>query len=100
MKEVLKYLGAFLFAILLLVKASAFHIYEHQDAPEGNDTQCEYCLLVIDSQQSEVLDFPTDVLIEKIFVLSLQDKITSVDFQVNLSPFKSEQLPRPPPSVL
>ena len=100
MKEVLKYLGAFLFAVLLLVKASAFHIFEHQDVADGQDTHCEYCLLVIDSQQADVLAGSSDIIEDNILLPIYQGKMTSVDFQVNLSPFKTEQLPRPPPSVL
>ena len=100
MKEVLKYLGAFIFAILLLAKASAFHVYEHQDTPEGNDTHCEYCLIAIDSQQADFIPVSQDIFEDKIMPSTHQDVISSFDFQVSLSPFKTEQLPRPPPAVL
>ena len=100
MKEVLTYLGTILFTVLLLVKASAFHIYEHQDSADGQENHCEYCLLIIDSQQSDVLVANTYIT-ENNFLLPVhQDKIISVDFQVYLSPAKTEQLPRPPPAVL
>ena len=100
MKEVLKLLGAFLFIGLMLVKASAFHIYEHHDDLSEQDTQCEYCVLIIDSQQSDLFLSFQDIVDEDIVTIYCQGKITSVDFQVNLSPSKTELLPRPPPSTL
>ena len=100
MKEVLKCSGAFLFAVLLLAKVSAFHIYEHQNEADGQDTQCEYCILAIDSQQADIL-LPTLDIVENNNRPSTHDElIISNDFQVNLSPSKTEQLPRPPPAVL
>ena len=100
MKEVLKYLGAAFLLVLLLVKASAFHIYDHHDSLNGQENQCEFCLLVIDSQQADILLVSSDISEGNIPTPLLQDQIISVDFQVNLSPSKTELLPRPPPSIL
>ena len=100
MKEVLKYLSAALLLVLVLVKASAFHIYDHHDSLNGQENQCEFCLLVIENQQSEILIVSSDISADAIPTPLLQGQIVSVDFQVNLSPLKTELLPRPPPSTL
>lgn len=53
MKDFLGRLGALLLFSLLLVKISAFHIYEHHDTLDGNAKHCEICLLTLEGQQLE-----------------------------------------------
>ena len=100
MKDVLKYLGSFLFVAILLAKVSAFHIYEHQDDSKGHQDQCEYCLLVIESQQTDIVLTSSTFAEDKFLPSVYQIKTTTVDSEVDLNPFKTEQLPRPPPAVL
>ncbi|NAS12185.1 hypothetical protein [Poritiphilus flavus] len=100
MKDVLKYLGVLLFTGLMLAKATAFHIYEHHDTMNGQDTQCELCLLCIDNQQSEALAVSFEISEENPPLPESSSKITAIDFQVNLSLQENKLFCRPPPSLL
>ncbi len=95
----LKNIGSALLLGLLLFKLSAFHVYEEHDGIDGQDTHCEFCLLVIENQQLDTLmespPYVDSVIVEPV----LQGQIVSVDLEVYPSPSKKEQLPRPPPSA-
>ncbi|MEM9647150.1 MAG: hypothetical protein AAF969_01625 [Bacteroidota bacterium] len=64
MKEILRGCLSFLLIGLLLIKISAFHVYEHEDKLDDSTEHCEHCLLVLDGPQSEGL-MPTKLMSEK-----------------------------------
>lgn len=97
--DLLKNIGSILLLGLLLLKLSAFHIYEEHDSLNGQDTHCEFCLLVIENQQLETTVISSPI-IDEVFVEPIHlGTITTVDLQVYLGPSKKEQLPRPPPTI-
>ena len=98
MKEFLKHFGTVLFVSLLMVKASSFHIYDHHDELNGQENQCEFCLLVIDSQQSEIVDFSTEIQDLNISTPVRQEEIILVSVDVHFNLYRTDTLPRPPPS--
>ena len=100
MKNVLKYLGAVLFVTLMLTKASAFHIYEHHDSLNDQETPCELCILSIDNQQTDILFCPILSLVENIELPVYQGNLISFDLQLDKGPMKTSLFSRPPPSLL
>jgi hypothetical protein len=53
MKVLLKKIWApFLIAVLLL-KISAFHVYEHQDSTSDGSSHCELCIISVNSPNAE-----------------------------------------------
>ena len=100
MKSVLKYLGAVFFISLMLLKASAFHVYEHHITSDGEESQCELCVLTIDSQQAETLVADSYDQNENTTLPSYEPKIFTFDLEVIRGPLKTELFSRPPPTIL
>ena len=81
----------------MMVKASAFHIYEHHDDLDGHDSQCEHCLLAIESQQSEIIDFPLQIKDYDVPMPRREGLTNSIESDIQFDLCKTELLPRPPP---
>ena len=58
MKEIMKHSVSILLVGLLLIKISAFHVYDHHDTEDPPGNQCELCILILDGQPSEALYTP------------------------------------------
>lgn len=100
MKDFLKHIGSTFLLGLLLIKLSAFHVYEEHDNLNGQEHHCEFCLLAIENQQLDSL-IVSSPLIDDIFNEPIhQDGIIWVDLSVNLNHSKEEQFTRPPPFIL
>jgi len=84
----------------MLTKVSAFHLYEHHDAFDGHETQCEFCLLAIDNQQAETLTAFTADLTEEPILIPRGNKIIAFAFIPILEPAQTELVSRPPPTTL
>ena len=100
MKNILEYIGTVLFIGLMLVKISAFHVYEHHDSVYGQHTQCELCVLTMESQQGETLMTPTAIVAVDLNIPDYNSDITPFDLPVITDPLKTTLFSRPPPSFI
>lgn len=98
MKNVLKQLGIVLFVSILLIKLSAFHIYEHHDTIDEQEMQCELCFLVFESQHSEGLQPIIPIIEDSTLRLSSESKIIELNFQPVPNLHRAALFSRPPPS--
>ncbi|UII81319.1 hypothetical protein [Flagellimonas sp. CMM7] len=100
MKEILRRCFAFLLIGLLLIKVSAFHVYEHQNNLDNPLEHCEHCLLAFDGQQFEGL-IPSNPVPQKFLtpVISKQ-KIVSSKFSFTNTAKLVSLFSRPPPSQM
>jgi len=53
MKVLLKKIWAPLLIAVLLLKISAFHVYEHQDSTSDESSHCELCIISVNSPNAE-----------------------------------------------
>ena len=92
-----KIFGLLLFASLMLLKVSAFHVYVHEHESCNTVEDCEICDIVLDNQTSD-LDIPSPVTFNECQWVTYNDAILP---QSNLFFFDSKQnqlFSRPPPS--
>ncbi|WP_139063719.1 hypothetical protein [Flagellimonas eckloniae] len=94
----IKHLGSFLLITLILIKVSAFHVYEHHDDHEDKTGSCEFCLFAIDSQQSDLLLQASAVIKVPNELSAYKPCIISQDFQISRVSCRSNLFYRPPPS--
>ncbi|WP_394749352.1 hypothetical protein [Spongiimicrobium salis] len=98
MKNFLQHFGTLLLISLLLIKSSAFHVYEHEETSDDSN-HCELCVLTLDSQQAEVL-VPAVAIANETPVykeLSLNEDFESINYKN--SDNWSTLLSRPPPHL-
>ncbi len=87
-----------LFIGLLLIKISAFHVYEHHHAEEEHEEPCELCLLSIDLQQADVLEIWFHGNWEITLPTQYPIKIEFADSQAQSGVLKTDLVSRPPPT--
>ncbi|MEM9076191.1 MAG: hypothetical protein AAGC43_04085 [Bacteroidota bacterium] len=97
MKVVIKHIGAFLLIGLLLIKVSAFHVYEHHDEPDEHEHQCELCFLTFISQQVDILVFDTNFIQIGFELPEFTEPINITDLSFPFGFWPSGLLSRPPP---
>lgn len=100
MKEIFGRFFAIFLICLLLVKVSAFHIYEHHNAPDDSNKQCELCILTIDGQQFEgIVPLPSVIECPS---LTLHSRSTTFSFGESHANtfYKGTLYSRPPPYKL
>lgn len=97
MKQLLEPFNAFFLIGLLLIKVSAFHVYEYHDSLDDSDDHCELCVLTIEGQQSESFIPPLTVVDCPILRLPSQHKIYSFEKGYANAIAKGNLLARPPP---
>lgn len=99
MKEVIGRCFAMLLIGLLLIKVSAFHIYEHQNALDSSASHCEQCVVAIYGQQSEaqITSFPVPEALPKI--IRYKDIIISRDNALTHNIAFIVPFSRPPPMI-
>ncbi|WP_435622831.1 hypothetical protein [Flagellimonas sp.] len=99
----IKHIGTLLFTGLLLLKVSAFHVYEHHDKHEDktheHENECELCFLTFFFQQSDILTADFDSIQTKVVSPVFQDPIITLDSLVLSGLWETYFLSRPPPSL-
>nr|WP_299344842.1 hypothetical protein [Allomuricauda sp.] len=100
MKAVLKYFGVVLFISIVLTKASAFHIHEHHDTFNGQETHCELCLFIHESQQAVTVTFPLEGVEELFSLPQYRVEISSFDQPLVLHLWETYLFSRPPPRIV
>lgn len=100
MKEILIRLSAILLIGLLLVKISAFHVYEHHDSVGESKEPCERCVLIIEGQQLESLTPSTTVVECATLQIPSQHNISSLAEGHMLAVEEGILFSRPPPRQL
>ena len=96
MKEGFKYFSLILVAILL-IKVSAFHIYEEHDTLEDPGDHCELCLIAIDNLQLEGID-PSPAVVPNLPITTLLRPVKVFPEQsLSLGNESGQLFSRPPP---
>ena len=82
----------------MLLKASAFHIYEHVDENESHE-ECHLCDLAMENQVAE-LHFSPNIEFSEKESPAVQNSITTTDSEAITDPlYQFGQFSRPPPSL-
>ena len=92
-------MGVILLTGLVLAKVSAFHIYEHHHTFNEQEEQCEFCLLAIDSQKTEVFISSLSLAWEEVSTTLQQNQIIVKHLDVLSDTWKADLFSRPPPSL-
>ncbi|MEP3210814.1 MAG: hypothetical protein ABJN95_16550 [Maribacter sp.] len=100
MKKILERFSAVLLIGLLLIKVSAFHVYEHHDSLDDSNDHCELCVLTIEGQQSESLTPPLTVVVHSPLQFPSLPKIHSLEEGYVQTIVKGNLFARPPPQQL
>ena len=96
MKDGFKYFSLLLVAILL-IKVSAFHIYEEHDSVEDAGGHCELCMMAIDGLQLEGIN-PSPAIVPQSPITTLLKPVRTSLQQVHALWGEAGQLfSRPPP---
>ena len=97
MKETLTRFGALLVISLLLIKISAFHVYEHFETLDGSSEGCEQCVFAVEGQDLKSF-LPLVTVWNQLCSNTPAEQVTNYFSQILAIPFK-EGLPflRPPP---
>ena len=99
MKKKIAYLVAFTF--LMLLKASAFHVYTHSDSDNTAIENCSWCIAAVNNQQQELQPAPVVEVIPPFCpVITGPELIADLPLFLSERPFKSCLVSRPPPSAL
>jgi hypothetical protein len=96
-KAILNICSGLLFVGLIIVKTAAFHVYSHENEGHEEETSCEICLLVLDSQQNDASLTPTIQFEANLFLPNGDEKLflTSLNYTFRI---KGYIFTRPPPA--
>ena len=97
MKVEIKHISALLLISLLLLKVSAFHVYEHHNELTEHEHQCELCFITFVSQQVDILVFDTNFISIDFEPPEFKEQINSTDLSSPSGFWQSSLLSRPPP---
>ena len=97
MKDFFARFISILFVGLVLIKVSAFHVYEHFDSLDGSHEDCELCIFAIEGQQFESSLFPIAEIEQILSIIASRPKITYVVQEHVVLIKKGILLLRPPP---
>ena len=100
MKEMLGRFFAILLISLLLVKISAFHVYEHHDELDDSNTHCELCVLTIAGQQFDAIIASPIVIVNNPLIIPSKSGVTSFGSDFIDSFYHHTFFSRPPPHIL
>ena len=95
-----RYIGAFLFLAILLLKTSAFHNYEYGHCHEEHQTPCELCVYMISSQIAETLVTNPYIIPKKISVVIRAVVVSVIEVRYTFDTPKTDLFSRPPPPLI
>ena len=81
----------------MLIKATSFHVYTHQDSPDDSIENCSICDIAVQNQNSEFTLIAIFVLIILPLIIYTDRKIVSLVFDAPSFFFPYAQFGRPPP---
>lgn len=93
----MKHIGTLLLISLLLLKVSAFHVYEHHNESVEHEHQCELCFIAFISQQVDILVFDTYFVQIEFEPPEFTEQINITDLSFPSGFWQSSLLSRPPP---
>nr|WP_299485183.1 hypothetical protein [uncultured Allomuricauda sp.] len=94
-----RFLGFLLFAVLMLVKVSALHVYTHNDTEGDTIENCTTCEVALENQNSDIL-FTSGVIEVTTPDITTNSLVLFEDQQFVATKLNSLLFSRPPPAFL